>query len=403
MAEQGARGAAAALSLANSPTRFLSTVQIGITLVGIFAGAFGGATIARRLGEWLQAIAPGLPHSEAISVAIVVIGITYLSLVLGELVPKRIALSNAERVASLVAPLMIVLSRMAGPFVRLLSLSTDSVVRLLPWKLPTQSAVSEEEIILLIEEGREQGVFATAEQHMIEQVFDLDQRSIQTVMTTRMQVIWLDSEAPPEKIIDTIQSSRHTSYPVGRGSLDEVLGVVQAKDLLAQVLNGAPLDLPAAIRPALFVPESISVLTLLERLKAARAHLALVIDEYAGLHGLVTLTDILEAIAGEIPLPGETAGPGVVRRADGSWLIDGRLPIDDLEDHIGRRVRHPAIDDHYQTIGGHVMALLQRIPQAGDRVMWRGLQFEVVDMDGRRVDKVLITPLAQHKDEPGTP
>ncbi len=391
-ADAGDRGAHIALELANTPNQFLSTIQIGITLIGILAGAFGGATLAEELAAELNRIQWLAPYSEAIGVSIVVVGITYLSLVVGELAPKRLALNNAERIASTVAPWMRTLSRVASPAVRLLSLSTELVLRALGMRPSVEMPVTEEEIKLMIEQGTQVGVFVPAEQEMVKRVFRLADRTVGVLMIPRPDVIWLDLNDSLEEVRHKIIASGYSQFPVAQGDLDNVLGLVYAKDLLAQILSGQPADLKVALRPALFVPESMLVLEVLERLKETRSQVVLVIDEHGGFQGLITIHDILEAIVGDIPLPDEVAE--AVRREDGSWLMDGRLLVDELRDVIRLEKLPYEGEGHYQTLGGLVMTCLGRIPSTGDHFEWGGFRFEVVDMDGRRVDKVLVAPVS---------
>lgn len=403
-AEQGSEGARAALALANNPNQFLSTIQIGITLVGTLAGAFGGATLAKDLAAWLGQIKLLAPYAEAISVGLVVLVITYLSLVLGELVPKRLALSSPERTATLVAPPMRLLSWITSPLVRLLSLSTDLVLRLLRVRTTGEQPVTEEEVRLMIEQGTQVGVFEVSEQEMIERVFRLDDRPVSALMTPRTEVVWLDIEEPLEDQYDVVASSDYSCFPVARDNLDRIVGVVHTRDLLAQSLSGQPIDLQSALCPALFVPESTSALTVLERLKVSHSQIALVIDEYGGFQGLVTLNDMLEAIVGDIPQLDDQLEPDVVKREDGSWLIDGQLLIDEFKD-LFTVPRLPGEETgYYQTVGGFVMAFLGRIPTSGDHFEWAGLRFEVMDMDGLRVDKVLIAAVVEPPNPtPGEP
>jgi putative hemolysin len=391
-AEEGDKGAQAALDLANSPSRFLSTVQIGITLVGILAGAFGGALIADRLAPKLNHMAWIAPHGGAVSLFIVVLAITYLSLIIGELVPKQIALSNPERISARMAPAMRTLSWLASPLVHLLSLSTQLVLRALGLKSSPDASVTEEEIKLMIEQGTQEGVFEPSEQQIVERVFRLGDRPASSLMTPRPEVVWLDPGEAPEDIQRKLTTTSHTHYPVAEGQIDNIIGLVISKDLLAQNLNCQPIDLRSALKTGLFIPESMSALEVLERFKKTRSHAAFVIDEHGGFQGLVTTSDILEAIVGDIPMPGEAEEADIIQREDGSWLVDGKVQADELKELL--QVDELPFEDEniYHTLGGLVMAFMGRIPSSGDRFEWGGFQFEVVDMDGHRVDKVLITP-----------
>jgi putative hemolysin len=392
-AYEGDGKARAALELANAPNQFLATIQIGITLVGILAGAFGGATIARTIAAGLDQIPMLAPYSRPVSLAIVVLIITYLSLIIGELVPKRLALNSPERIASTMATPMCALARLASPFVHVLGLSTDAILRVLGMRPMAEAPVTEEEIRSLIAQGTQAGMFEEAEQEMVERVFRLGDRRVSAVMTPRTEIVWVDSDASLEEIQQTITQSIHSRFLVAQGSLDDVLGVVHAKELLLHFLRGEPLDLTATLRQPLYVPESMRALEVLELFKQSATHIALIIDEYGGVQGLVTPSDILEAIVGDLPEPGEQVDPLAVQREDGSWLLDGMLPIDDFKElfHINRL---PDEDQGvYQTLAGFVIMQLGRIPVVSDHFEWGGLRLEVVDMDGNRVDKILAQPL----------
>jgi putative hemolysin len=387
-AQEGNKRAQVALELANAPNQFLATIQIGITLVGIMAGAFGGATIAEELAGMLEQVPLLAPYSEAIGVGVVVLTITYFSLVIGELVPKRLGLNNAERVAARLAPLMRTLSHLASPLVRFLSLSTDLALRLLRVRPEQETPVSEEEIKLLLRQGTRAGAFEPAEQKMVEHVFRLADEPVEVLMTPRPEVVWLDLDDPAEETRRVVATGGYSRFPVARGDLDHVLGMVYAQDLLADGLNGRPFDLEATLRPALYLPESITALEAVEQLKASRTDAALVIDEYGGFEGLLTIEDILEAIVGDIPAPGEVVEPEAVQREDGSWLLDGMLPVDEVKELLGIDSL-PYEGSQYQTLGGLVMLCLGRIPSTGDDFQCCGWRFQVVDMDRHRVDKVL--------------
>jgi putative hemolysin len=388
-ADEGDAGATAALAIAEDPDGFLATVQIGITLIGVLAGAFGGATLAGELDEVLANIPILAPYSGVLSVGLVVLIITYLSLVIGELAPKQFALGDSERIASRIAPPMAVLSRIASPIAHLLSISSEAVLRLVGVKPTPNLPVTEAELKLLLQEGTEFGVFEPLEERMIERVLDLDDRRVSSVLTPRTDVVWIDLADTMEEIQDKITESGHSRYPVARGSLDNVVGLVLAKDLLAQSLVDRTINVEAVLRPALFVPEAVPALTVLEQFREAQSRIALVLDEYGGLQGLVTTADILVAIVGEIQDLGDLSEPEVFQREDGSWLLDGRLALEEFEELFTL----PDIpSEGTDTLGGLVMTLLGRIPSIGDRVEWGGLSLEVVDMDGRRVDKVLVVP-----------
>lgn len=392
MAEAGDARARAALELANSPDRFLSTIQIGITLVGILAGAFGGATIAEQLGAQIARVPALAEYGEAIGLAVVVLAITYLSLVVGELVPKRLALNNPERIAALVARPMGVLSRVASPFVHVLSVSTSAILHILRLKASDEPPVTEEEIKVLIEQGTQAGVILEAEQEMVESVFKLADRSIVTLMTPRTEVAWLDVNDPPERLYAQVSESPYSRFPICTGTVDNVVGVVKAKDLLARSAAGVQLDLRAVMKQPLFVPDSRTALQVLEALKGARTHLAILVNEYGSVEGLVTSNDILEAIVGDIAPAGAQGEEQAVRREDGSWLLDGALPVEDFRELFPVGQLPGEERGGYHTLAGFVMTHLGRIPAVAEYFEWQGLRFEVVDMDGKRIDKVLVSP-----------
>ncbi|MBP1741178.1 MAG: hypothetical protein H6Q48_3471 [Deltaproteobacteria bacterium] len=389
-ANSGDAGARAALELATHPNRFLATVQIGITLVGILAGAFGGATLAHEI-EHLAIEVPALaPYAGIIGVGVVVVGITFFSLVLGELAPKRIALVHAERIASKVAAPMRFLSSLAFPLVRLLGVSTDMVLRIVKVQPSLEPHVTPEEIKILVEQGTALGVFEESEQDMIEGVLRLDERPIGAFMTPRIQMVSIDVADSPETLRPKIVESRHSRFPVIQGSFANVLGVVSAKDLLKQSLSGQPTNLRQALGPPLFVPETASALRVLELFKREGTHFALVTDEYGGIQGLVTDRDILEAIVGELPSRDEPHEPEVTIREDGSWLVDGLLNIDRLKEILEMDTLPDEESGRYHTVSGFMMTQLGGIPAVGQHFEWKSFRFEVLDMDGRRVDKVLI-------------
>jgi putative hemolysin len=356
------------------------------------AGAFGGATIARQLDAMLSDIPWLAPYSHPLSLGLVVLAITYLSLVVGELVPKRLALNSPERVATAIATPMQLLSRVAYPAVHLLGLSTEVLLRALGMKPSTEPPVTEEEIRALLEQGTQAGMFEAAEQEMVERVFRLGDRRVSAVMTPRTEIAWLDRRAPAEATRHIITTSVHSRFLVADGSLDNILGVVHAKDLLAHILSGQTLDLAATLQQPLYVPESMRALKTLELFKQSATHIALVIDEYGGIQGLVTPSDILEAIVGDLPEAGEQLEPLAVQREDGSWLLDGMLPVDEFKDLFDLDDLPGEDQGIYQTLAGFVIMQLGRIPVVADYFEWDGLKIEVVDMDGNRVDKVLVTP-----------
>lgn len=398
-ADRGDRKAAAALELARSPDAFLSTVQIGITLVGVLAGAFGGATVAEKVGELLQPYPRLAPYGDALGVGMVVLTISYFSLILGELVPKRIALGSPERIASAVAMPMKVLARLASPVVRFLTFSTSLVLRILRVRPSAEPPVTEEEIKVLMAQGTEWGAFEPEELDIVGRVFRLADRHVASVMTPRNDVIWIDLEEEPRERERLLRECGHSQLPVARGSLDAVLGVLRVKDWLKNE-STPPGDDRALLQPALFVPETTGALDLLKQFQKSRQHSAIVLDEHGGAAGIVTLHDIFEAMVGDLPLPGEESEPPLVKRADGSWLVDGSLPIPDFKDAFRIQALPEEKEGHFHTVGGLVMTALRRVPSEGDACETSGLRLEVVDMDGRRVDKVLVTSLTSASASP---
>jgi putative hemolysin len=389
-ADRGDHKAAAALELARSPDAFLSTVQIGITLVAVLAGAFGGATVAEKIGEGLKAYPRLAPYGEALGVGAVVLAITYFTLVLGELLPKRIALNSPERIASAVALPMKSLARLVSPATRLLTFSTSLVLRLLRIRASPEPPVTEEEIKVLMALGTETGAFEPAELEIVGRVFRLADRQVASVMTPRNEVTWIDLEEAPEERRSIIRESGQSQFPVARGSLDAVQGILRVKDWL-RAQETPPGDDPTQLRPALFVPETAGSLELLRQFQKSRQHIAIVLDEHGGTAGLVTLHDILEAMVGDLPPADEESEPLLVKREDGSWLVDGSLPIPDFKEAFRLREMPEEAEGRFHTVGGLVMSALRRVPRAGDAFETSGLRLEVVDMDGRRVDKVLVT------------
>ena len=386
---EGDRRSQNALQLMQNPNLFLSTVQIGITLVGVFTGAVGGATLAVPLGELLGSIPALAAYADSLALGIVVIIITFFSILLGELVPKRIALHNPEQIASILAGSMIVVSKVFAPFVWLLSRITDFILKLLGIKPGMESPVTEEEIQLLIDQGTQAGVFEEAEHDMVEGVFSLGDRRVYSIMTPRTDIVWLDIDDTMEDIRAKIAGNDFSRFPVRQDTLDVILGIVKARDLLVPSLSGQPIKLKDLLRPAFFVPETMLASKALEILKEKGTDILLVIDEFGGVQGLLTINDILEEIVGEM----EIDEPQATQRQDGSWLLDGMLEVDEFKDIFELPILPH--EDEYETLSGFVMMSLGRVPQTADHFEWNGLRFEVIDMDGRRVDKVLVTTLPQ--------
>jgi putative hemolysin len=389
-AGEGDRGAKAALELAEDPNRFLSTVQVGITLIGILAGAFAGTRIAAYLTPVFLSIPALAPYAEGLSIAIVVLGITFVTMVLGELVPKRIGLHRPVEISSFLGRPMRFLSWLASPVVWLVSGTTDLILRILGIPPAERPAVTEEEIRSMLEEGRRAGILEAAEQDMMEAVFRFGDRRVEALMTPRPEIVALDLDAPPAENWEKISSGGHTWYPVYRSSLDTIAGVITVRDLLSQMMAGKQPDLASILREPLYVPEGRPSLTVLELLRTSQSHLALVTDEYGTISGLLTFHDIVEAILGTIPAAGQGREPDIVKRDDGSYLIEGILPLEDLKERFGLGPFPEEGEGYYRTIAGFLVYSLGHIPDPGEHVTWNGYRFEVVDMDGKRVDKVLL-------------
>ncbi len=403
LAEGGNRQARLALALADEPNKLLATIQIGITTIGILSGALGGATLAEEIATRLKVIPALEPYSDAIGVGVVVVCITYLSLIVGELVPKRLALNNAERIAVATATPMNFLAILATPLVKLLSLSTDFILWALRIKPSDEPAITQEELEILIEQGAQSGALEETEQDILESVLRLDEQRVGAVMTARPQIVWLDLEDSPEVMRQKIVLSPYSRFLLSKDNLDNFLGVVYAKDILAQNLTDNALDLSALARPPLFVPENMPTLKLLDLFKQKSVHVAVVVDEYGVIQGMVTDTDILESIVGDLPANDEPEEPEAIQRDDGSWLLDGMLPIERLKKLLDiEKLPDEELAD-YQTVGGFIIYYLESIPMAGEWFECGGLRFEVVDMDGRRVDKVLVTPKRPDSVDPDMP
>jgi len=390
-AGKGNLGAKLALKLVESPTRFLSTVQIGITMVGIFAGAFGEATIANDLGERLDQIFWLQPYGHIAATAIVILTITYLSLVIGELVPKRLALNAPEKVASFIAPPMQVLSRVASPFVHLLTVSTDLIVKLFPGKAVNDEMVTEQDIKDLIEKGTVAGVFQEQEQELVERIFRLGDQQVSALMVPRADIVWLESDAPTERVRIAVATSSHSHFPVCNKGLDNIVGVVHLKDMVQSGLLTRAIDLKTLAQKPIFVPETMPALRLVEEFRRTRQHIAFIHDEYGVLVGLITLNDIVEGMLGHMSKYGETEELLKIQREDGSWLLDGTLAVADLREILEVEALPHENRTKFQTVAGFVMTYLGRIPHAGDTFTWERFKFEVVDMDRHRIDKVLLS------------
>jgi putative hemolysin len=389
-ARQGHHGARIALRLLDNPTRLLSTVQIGITLVGILTGVYSGAVFAEDLAVILRRFAWLEPYADETAFTLVVVAVTYLSLILGELVPKRIALAHAEVLAEVAAIPMDWISRAAWPLVWLLQQSTEAVTRLLPTSSAPQASITEDELRTLVAEGAREGVFQRREKELIEGVLQLADRSIDSIMTQRNDIIWLDSHMSLELMWREARGSGHAAFPICEGRLEHMMGIITLADL-GEALRLGALDPAQHVREPLHVAPTISPLRLLDLFRSTNMHVAVVTGEYGEIRGLVTLVDILKAIAGTIGDAGSQERSEAVRRDDGSWLLDGQIAIHEVEQLLDRT--DMASDDNFNTIGGFILWHLGRLPGPGDILEWRDLRVEVVDLDGTRIDKVLISAI----------
>ncbi|WP_242492630.1 hemolysin family protein [Methanolobus psychrotolerans] len=395
LAEDGDTGAAAALVISKEVTSFLSTIQIGITLVGILAGAFGGATVAKGLAAYFRGFPSLVPYSNALSIILVVVAITYLTLIFGELVPKRLALNDAESIASKVAKPMLLLSAIARPLVIILSVSTEAVLRVMRIKKTNEPPVTEEEIKIMLEEGTEAGVFEMAELSMIEGVLEIGDLRVESLMTHHTDIIALDLNDSIDENLQKMIHSGRSYFPAYEKDLDNIVGIVSVKHVLAKIVESGTVDIRTNIIKPLFVPEVLPILKLLELFKELGLHIALITDEYGSIQGLITLHDILEAIVGDVRSLGEPLEMPVVLRDDGSWLIDGDTPIEKLKDTLSLDSFPQEELGYYRTIAGFIMFTLQGIPKTGDHIEFKGLRYEVVDMDGNKIDKVLVMKIPQ--------
>jgi putative hemolysin len=394
-ADERRPGAAAALALANDPSRFLATIQVGITVIGVASGAFGESRFAAPLAAWLSRWPPLAPHAETLALTIVVTAIAFLALVAGELVPKRLALANPEWLASLVAPLMTWLARAAAPLVRLLGAATDAVLKVLGLRGKAPPPIGEEEIKVLMEQGAKAGVFEKYEPLIVSRLFRLGALRVTGVMTPWPDIVYLDLEAPLEWNVERIAASGHSRFPVVRADPRRVEGMVFTKTLLADAVLGKGVDLAASMTRPLFVPESLTAMEVVALFRQHRQTAGLVVDEHGELQGLVTINDVVKALAGDIAVVEEAEERDVVKRAEGSWLIDGAVTVHRFKEAVGIRADLPeeALGT-YHTLGGFVMMQMGRVPKVGDGFSWEGYRIEVVDMDVNRVDKVLVTRLA---------
>jgi putative hemolysin len=394
LADEGDAKAARALAIANEPTRFLSTVQVGITLIGTLAGAFGGARVAGNLVAYFETIPFLASYATALGMGIVVVAITLMSVVIGELVPKRLGLTNPERIAMAVSGPMSMVSRIAYPIVHLLTVTTEGILKLFGVRPNQDAPVSEEEVNILIEQGMEAGVFNRAEKEMVAGVLELDQMAVTALMTPRPKMVFINLDDPEETNWRKIVASGHSHFPVYQGNRDHVIGMVAVKAIWANSAFGLSTNLRNLLTPPVVVPETMMAIQLLEQFKRTGKHIALVADEFGSIQGLVTINDVFEAIVGALPESGRRIAPEAKQREDGSWLIDATLAIDDLKTMLSLDVLPHEDRTDFQTLGGFVMTHFGRIPAAGDFFDHEGWRFEVVDMDRHRIDKVLVTRIA---------
>jgi len=398
-AEDGNKGAATALELSENPTRFLSTIQIGITLISINSGVYAEASIASHVQSWLAPFTMVAAISKPLADALVIFFVTAMSLILGELVPKRLAMHNPELVAASLARPLKFLSRLTAPLVRILTLITDFLLRLLGAKQSQEPSITEEEIRVLMEQGADEGIFDRAEQELVENIFRLDDRKVASIMTPRKDIVSIDIEDSESENFHLLQDCPYSRFPVCKGGMEHIIGILESKRMLDRVLSGKNIDFSADIIPSLYIPASVSLMQLLEQFKIARIHIALVVDEYGELEGLVTMNDVLEAIVGDLPATGQE-DDSIVQRDESSWLMDGTVTLDEFKEYfdIDHEERLPGEETgNIHTLGGIMMFQLGRVPVVTDRFDWFGFGFEVMDMDKTRVDKIMVI---RHPNDP---
>lgn len=396
-AEEGSRGARTAIALADNPSHFLSTVQVGITLIGIFTGAFGEASLVSRLAPQIETVGFLAPYAYEIALFVVVLGITFASIILGELVPKRIAMRHPETMATLIAPPLNMLSVIMSPFVKVLSLTTEAIVRLFGIHDAKEDAPTEEDIAGMFKEGTDAGLFEKTEYDIVSRALRLDDRHLKALMTPRVDLVMIDLDAERRDILELISCHTYSRFPVYRGDRAQILGYVKVRDLLAQSVRHGSLEavnIAHAVSDILFVPETVSAMVLLELFKKNRAELALIVDEYGDIQGMVTLSDVMSALVGDVTVIGEENDPDAVQRQDGSWLLDGGVDLDRFRDLMNTDVRFPDEGTGaYHTLAGFVLYQFGYIPKTSEFFEWGGYRIEVVDMDGNRIDRILVDRL----------
>lgn len=398
LADAGDNGARAAMRLGDDPNKFMSTVQIGITSIGVLNGIVGEATLAKPFGQWLQSLGMSVPVSEYAATGLVVVTITYFSIVLGELVPKRLAQINPEPIARIASRPMMLLAAVAKPFVMLLSGSTQLALRLLGVKDLGRQAMTEEELHMMLEEGSDAGVIEHHEHQMVRNVFRLDDRQIASFMVPRSEVVYFDADQDLETNLQRFGSSPHSRFPVVRGGWDHILGVASARQMLAQSLRAGSPNFIEDLAPPVFVPESLSGMELLEHFKASGVQLSFIVNEYGEVQGIVTLQDMMDAITGEFKTQ-HAEDSWAVQREDGAWLLDGLIPIPDLKDCLSLNAVPEEERGRYNTLSGMLMLLLGNMPRTGDHCIWSDWRFEIVDLDGLRIDKVLASKCSSDSNE----
>lgn len=398
LAEAGDSRAHAALELANNPTPFLSTIQIGITMIGILAGAFGGATLSEHLAEQLSLIPWLKPSADALGFGIVVFVITYLSLIIGELVPKRIAIDHAEMISCAIAKPMTMTAKIASPVVQFLAHSTEIVLRASSLKPSSDPPISPEELKILLAQGTQAGVFDKSEQDILEEVLSLGERNVAALMTPISSVVWLDVNDSVAMNMGKMMASIHERFPLCDGSIDTIVGIVQAKSAFAEMITSKQVHFRNLAEKPLFILDRLSALQALDSFRQTKTHTAIIVDEYGTIRGLLTLIDVVQSLIGAMPTHGEEPKWQATMREDGSWLIDGRMPVDEFVEMFALPELASSDSSEFATIAGFVLNALQHVPEPSESIEWKGIRFEVVDMDGHRIDKILVSGLTRHTD-----